>query len=143
MIAATKPLTLVECVAGGGDGVSFALWPAALLAATVAWQSPCAAAPSNAPRVATVTAYCRHCSGATGCRDNALHYGDIAADPAYYPYGTRVYLQGYGVFTVRDTGSKIKGRGRFDIYRNWGGPDCLCGENWGCKRLAYRVVGGR
>lgn len=43
-------------------------------------------------------------------------YRVVAADTRYYPFGTKLYIEGIGNVTVRDTGSAIKGRGRFDIF---------------------------
>ncbi len=44
--------------------------------------------------------------------------GTIAADTAYYPFGTRMYVPGYGWGTVADRGGAIKGPDRIDIYYN-------------------------
>jgi len=52
--------------------------------------------------------------------------GTIAADLSLYPYGTVMYVPGYGYGVVQDTGSDIKGQ-HIDLYfnthrqaRNWG-----------------------
>lgn len=42
--------------------------------------------------------------------------GTIAADTSYYPFGTRMYVTGYGWGVVEDRGSAIKGQERLDIY---------------------------
>lgn len=42
--------------------------------------------------------------------------GTIAADTRYYPFGTRMYVPGWGYGVVEDRGSDIKGPGRLDIY---------------------------
>jgi 3D (Asp-Asp-Asp) domain-containing protein len=42
--------------------------------------------------------------------------GTIAADPRYYPFGTILYVPGYGYGRVEDTGGDIKGRGRLDLF---------------------------
>jgi len=42
--------------------------------------------------------------------------GTIAADTAYYPFGTRMYVPGYGMGTVEDRGSAIKGANRLDLF---------------------------
>lgn len=39
----------------------------------------------------------------------------IAADTRYLPFGTKVYIEGMGVYTVEDVGGDIKGK-RIDIY---------------------------
>ena len=42
--------------------------------------------------------------------------GIIAADTDYYPYGTIFFIPGYGFGVVHDTGSKIKGKYRLDLF---------------------------
>ena len=44
------------------------------------------------------------------------HDGTIAADTSYYPFGTRMYVPGYGWGVVEDRGGAIKGAGRIDLY---------------------------
>ena len=44
--------------------------------------------------------------------------GTIAADTKYYPFGTRMYIPGYGKGVVKDRGSAIKGPRRLDLYFN-------------------------
>lgn len=53
-------------------------------------------------------------------------YGTIAADPRLYPFGTVMYIDGYGYGRVEDTGGDIKGN-HIDLYfhshreaREWG-----------------------
>lgn len=43
-------------------------------------------------------------------------YGTIAADTRYYPFGTKMYVPGYGWGIVQDTGGDIKGPDRLDIF---------------------------
>lgn len=42
--------------------------------------------------------------------------GTIAADTKYYPFGTEMYVPGYGWGLVEDRGSAIKGPNRIDLY---------------------------
>ena len=42
--------------------------------------------------------------------------GTIAADTAYYPFGTRMYVPGYGWGVVQDRGGAIKGPNRIDLF---------------------------
>ena len=42
--------------------------------------------------------------------------GTIAADTKYYPFGTKMYVPGYGYGTVHDRGGSIKGPSRIDIF---------------------------
>ena len=69
-----------------------------------------------------------------------MRVGDCAADPLWHRYGERVWIQGFGVLTVRDTGGDIKGRDRFDVYLG-SVRHCRCGERVGRARRAYRVDG--
>ena len=42
--------------------------------------------------------------------------GSVAADTNYHPFGTRLYVPGYGYGVVEDRGSAIKGPRRLDLY---------------------------
>jgi 3D (Asp-Asp-Asp) domain-containing protein len=42
--------------------------------------------------------------------------GTIAADTDFYPFGTQIYVPGYGVGAVHDRGSAIKGMHRLDLF---------------------------
>ncbi len=42
--------------------------------------------------------------------------GTIAADTKYYPFGTRMYVPGYGWGVVADRGGAIKGPKRIDLF---------------------------
>lgn len=44
--------------------------------------------------------------------------GTIAADTRYYPFGTRMYVPGYGWGVVEDRGGAIKGPNRIDLYHH-------------------------
>lgn len=53
--------------------------------------------------------------------------GTIAADTKFYPFGTRMYVPGYGWGVVEDRGGAIKGPEKLDLYfdgyheaRQWG-----------------------
>lgn len=91
-------------------------------------------------KIMTVTAYCP-CATCCGWRTNrygkpVYNYGSkrgyrkkvgytstgtvadigtIAADTRYVPYGTKLYVQGYGFGVVEDTGGAIKGN-HIDIF---------------------------
>lgn len=108
----------------------------------------------------TVTAYCPcgHCCGwrrncigvpvyASGphagerktvgiCADGSTaEYGTIAADTRSYPFGTRMFVPGYGEGVVRDTGGAIKGPATIDVYMPSHGDAC----EWGRRRLRVFV----
>ncbi len=42
--------------------------------------------------------------------------GTIAADTDYYPFGTIMYVPGYGYGRVEDRGGAIKGPNRLDVF---------------------------
>ncbi len=42
--------------------------------------------------------------------------GTIAADTRYHPFGTRMYVPGYGWGIVEDRGGAIKGQKRLDLF---------------------------
>ena len=44
--------------------------------------------------------------------------GTLAADTRHYPFGTVIYVPGYGYGIVEDRGGAIKGRHRLDLYFN-------------------------
>jgi hypothetical protein len=62
--------------------------------------------------------------------------GTIAADTRYYPFGTRMYIPGYGYGVVSDRGGAIKGKDRLDIYFD-DHEDAL---RWGRRRVKVRIL---
>lgn len=61
--------------------------------------------------------------------------GTIAADPAMYPFGTRMAVPGYGVGTVRDIGGAIKGT-HIDIWF----PSHKAAIEWGTRKIKVKVA---
>lgn len=61
--------------------------------------------------------------------------GTIAADIRRYPYGTRMYVPGYGWGVVHDTGSAIKGN-HIDVFFK-DHDDAL---EWGRKYLDVNII---
>jgi 3D (Asp-Asp-Asp) domain-containing protein len=61
--------------------------------------------------------------------------GTIAADISRYPYGTKMYVPGYGWGEVQDIGSAIKGE-HIDIFF----PDIDDAKAWGRKYLDIRII---
>lgn len=60
--------------------------------------------------------------------------GTIAADTRYFPFGTRMYIPGYGWGVVEDRGGAIKGNNRLDIFYNTHGEAL----QWGRRKV--RVI---
>lgn len=60
----------------------------------------------------------------------------IAVDPTVIPYGTKVYIEGYGVFVAEDCGGAIKGN-HIDIYVE----DHALGDRLGVKYANVTIVG--
>ncbi len=63
------------------------------------------------------------------------HNGTVAADTRYYPFGTRLYVPGYGHGVVEDRGGAIKGPRRIDLYFN-DHDDAL---KWGRRTVEVRI----
>jgi 3D (Asp-Asp-Asp) domain-containing protein len=61
--------------------------------------------------------------------------GTIAADVSRYPYGTKMYVPGYGWGEVQDSGSAIKGE-HIDIFF----PDSDDAKAWGKKYLNIQII---
>ena len=60
--------------------------------------------------------------------------GTIAADPTVYPFGTRIWIPGYGSGTVQDIGGSIKGA-HIDIWFPSHGEALA----WGARKLKVKV----
>jgi len=63
------------------------------------------------------------------------HDGTIAADTKYYPFGTRMFIPGWGWGVVLDRGGAIKGPDRIDLYFE-SHHDAL---RWGRRRLKVTI----
>ena len=61
-------------------------------------------------------------------------YGTIAADTTMLPFGTIVYVPGYGYGRVEDRGGAIKGA-RLDLWYSTHGA----AKEWGRKRMNVRI----
>ena len=74
--------------------------------------------------------------GITASGKRAKH-GTIAADTSIYPFGTIMYVPGYGYGVVEDRGGAIKGKHRIDLWfsseskaRKWGRQKNLKVQVW-------------
>ncbi len=61
--------------------------------------------------------------------------GTIAADTKYYPFGTRMYVPGYGWGIVEDRGGAIKGPNRIDLFFH-SHEEAL---EWGRKKIRVQI----
>ncbi len=61
--------------------------------------------------------------------------GTIAADTRYYPFGTEMYVPGYGWGIVEDRGGAIKGPNHIDLYFH-SHSDPL---DWGRKKVLVHI----
>ncbi len=70
--------------------------------------------------------------GATGGR---CHYGTCAVDPKVIPYGTRLYVEGYGIAVANDCGGAVKGH-IIDLYMR-STKECF---SWGRRNRKVYVL---
>lgn len=61
--------------------------------------------------------------------------GTIAADTRHYPFGTRMYVPGYGWGRVEDRGGAIKGKDRIDLFFG-SHQDAL---HWGRRKVPVQI----
>ncbi|NLC83158.1 MAG: hypothetical protein GX748_18445 [Lentisphaerae bacterium] len=71
--------------------------------------------------------------GVTASGSKAQH-GTIAADTSVLPFGTIIYVPGYGYGRVEDRGGAIKGN-KLDLWF----PSHDAAKRWGRKRMRVRV----
>ena len=81
--------------------------------------------------VVDVVAYCGGVGTASGL---PLGWGTVAVDTRIFPFGTRMYIPGYGDGVAADTGSAIIGR-IIDIWF----PTCAQARAWGRQTLTITV----
>jgi 3D (Asp-Asp-Asp) domain-containing protein len=65
--------------------------------------------------------------------------GTIAADTRYYPFGTRIYVPGYGQGVVHDRGGAITGPARLDLFY----PSHRQANRWGRQTVTVYVEEAR
>jgi 3D (Asp-Asp-Asp) domain-containing protein/peptidoglycan hydrolase CwlO-like protein len=92
---------------------------------------PSEPAPGGSQVVVDVVAYCGGVGTASGL---PLGWGTVAVDPRVFPFGTKMYIPGYGDGVAADTGSAIIGK-IIDIWF----PTCDQARAWGRKTLTIRV----
>ncbi len=61
--------------------------------------------------------------------------GTIAADTSHYPFGTIMYVPGYGYGRVEDRGGSVKGPDKIDVFFR----SRRKALNWGRQKLRVRI----
>lgn len=77
----------------------------------------------------------RTSSGRQTVRDTSGGYSTIAVDTSVIPYGTKLYIEGYGFAIAADTGSAIKGN-TIDVFFNSSSEV----YNWGVKYVTAYIL---
>ncbi|AIY80330.1 hypothetical protein FDC58_00300 [Clostridium botulinum] len=72
----------------------------------------------------------------TPCVRNPEGISTISVDPSVFPYGTILYIEGYGYAVAADSGAAIKGN-KIDVYFN---SDEECCE-WGVRDVKVTCLG--
>lgn len=86
------------------------------------------------------TAYCKACDSGHGVTASGTYasWGTVAANTGVLPFGTKIYVEGYGYGVVEDTGGFSSNV--IDLYL--GDRDtCTCGSDWGRKNVTVYVIG--
>lgn len=71
----------------------------------------------------------------TKARRNPNGYSTVAVDPRVIPYGTKLYIEGYGYAIAEDTGGAIKGN-KIDVFFNTN-KECM---NWGRRTVVVHIL---
>lgn len=87
--------------------------------------------PGGSPMTVDVVAYCGGVGTASGL---PLGWGTVAVDTRIFPFGTKMYIPGYGDGVAADRGSAIIGK-IIDIWF----PTCAQARAWGRKTLTITV----
>ena len=87
--------------------------------------------PGGEQMVVEATAYCLRGTTASGL---PVGWGTVAVDTSVIPFGTKMYIPGYGNGVAADTGSAIVGR----IIDVWF-PTCAQAIAWGRKTLTITI----
>jgi peptidoglycan DL-endopeptidase CwlO len=87
--------------------------------------------PGGSPMVVDVVAYCGGVGTASGL---PLGWGTVAVDTSVFPFGTKMYIPGYGDGVAADRGTAIIGQ-IIDIWF----PTCDQARAWGRQTLTITV----
>ena len=73
---------------------------------------------------------------AVGAAGTRCHYGTCAVDPSFVPYGTKLYVTGYGIAVANDCGGAVKNN-VVDLYMHNNGEAL----RWGRRHVKVYVLG--
>lgn len=73
--------------------------------------------------------------GARGSTGQLVHYGTCAVDPSVIPYGSLLYIEGYGTAIANDCGGAVKGY-IVDLYMN-SNSQCI---QWGRRSKRAFII---
>ncbi|GEM_PF-3214937 len=76
-----------------------------------------------------------YCLGGFTSRGNPTRVGVVAVDPRIIPFGSRIFIPGYGWGTALDTGGAIQGNS-IDIWM----PTYSQCMQWGVRSLTIKIV---
>lgn len=96
------------------------------------YQQPPASTSNSYKINVTAHAYCIH--GFTS-RGVTTRVGVVAVDPSVIPYGSKLYIPGYGWGTALDTGGSMRG----NVIDIWMPTTSQCMQ-WGRKQVTITVV---
>ncbi|MCM8710716.1 3D domain-containing protein [Clostridium sp. SYSU_GA19001] len=71
----------------------------------------------------------------TRARRDISGYSTVAVDPRVIPYGTKMYIEGYGYAIAEDTGGAIKGN-KIDVFFN-SNAECM---QWGVRTVTVHIL---
>lgn len=71
----------------------------------------------------------------TKARRDVNGYSTVAIDPRVIPYGTKLYIEGYGYAIAEDTGGAIKGN-KIDVFFN-SNAECM---QWGVRYVTVHIL---
>lgn len=121
--------------------IAFAVALSIYLGTGITFSSDVAkAATLNEELICSATAYTADVGSLTASgrvvERNPNGISTVSVDPNVIPFGTYLYIEGYGYAVAADTGSAIKGN-KIDVYFD---SDSEC-NNWGRQAIKVTVLG--
>ncbi len=81
----------------------------------------------------------RTSSGTVPSVPSKKNYGTLSARTNVFPIGTKIFIPGYGLGIVEDTGGRIKGH-RIDLYMGKGPHGRKLAKKWGRQKIIALVM---